>query len=295
MTGIVGQKHLLEQIDTLVKTSKPRFYIIVGPAKSGKTLISKYLTKKLGATLTYSSLKVDDVRTTIETAYKVETPVMYVFKGTDDMSVAAKNALLKVTEEPPRNAYFIMTVEREEEVLPTLRSRGTVLKLDSYSRDELTEYIDNTEAGADVTDEELDIILDVCTNIGEVSTLLKYDIIEFYSFVDKVVDNVGVVSGANAFKISSFLALSKKDLEEAKKYDVTLFFNLVLRVYSHRMREVIYNERDYGDDIEFLIAAHRDSILVTTKYLAQLVNKSINKQSTFDMWCLEIRGVWVEN
>ena len=45
-------------------------------------------------------------------AYKQTKPIMYVFKDCDNMSNAAKNALLKVAEEPPQQAYFCNVIEK---------------------------------------------------------------------------------------------------------------------------------------------------------------------------------------
>ncbi len=54
----------------------------------------------------------DDVRNIISMAYKQTKPIMYVFKDCDNMSNAAKNALLKVIEEPHNRLTFVMLLKK---------------------------------------------------------------------------------------------------------------------------------------------------------------------------------------
>lgn len=54
---------------------------------------------------------------------------MYVFKDCDNMSNAAKNALLKVIEEPPQQAYFVMLLKSTSNTLATILSRGMLISL----------------------------------------------------------------------------------------------------------------------------------------------------------------------
>jgi DNA polymerase-3 subunit delta' len=48
---------------------------------------------------------------------------VYIIRHAGSMNVSAQNALLKVLEEPPGGAAFILTAETPEQLLPTVRSR----------------------------------------------------------------------------------------------------------------------------------------------------------------------------
>lgn len=64
-------------------------------------------------------------------AYKV-----YLIPYAEDFSTQAANALLKVLEEPPAHAVFILTADRRERVIETIRSR--CIQLAVYPTDEET-------------------------------------------------------------------------------------------------------------------------------------------------------------
>lgn len=272
---MIGQERLLTRIDKMIEAGFPRFTIICGNKQSGRKTIARRIAKALDAHLINSDIKVDDIREIIDLAYKQTEPIVYLLADVDKMSPAAKNALLKVTEEPPRKAYFIMTLQDINNTLATLKSRATVLNIDPYTPADLMKYAEDKEYK--LTKEEQEIISNICTVPGEVDTLVRYDILTFYDFAQTVVDNIGIVNGANAFKIG--LKLSYK--EDDGGWDIGLFLRAIMFVCRDRM-------------IEEPLPQYKESIRITSKYLSQLNITGINKSSTIDMWILEMRGIWVE-
>lgn len=141
---MIGQKN---NINTLIKwrcnKSIPRFIIISGQEGSGRLTLAKVIMKMINISGVICNNSIDGVRETIDNAYTCVSPTMYIFRNADDMSTAAKNALLKVGEEPPNNAYFIMTVQNVDNMLGTIKSRGTVIKMEPYSKHELESGCDD--------------------------------------------------------------------------------------------------------------------------------------------------------
>lgn len=272
---MIGQERLLNRIDKMIDAGFPRFTIICGNKQSGRKMIVNRIAKGLKAHLINSSIKVDDVRDIIELSYKQSEPTLYLLSDVDKMSPAAKNALLKITEEPPRKAYFIMTLQDISSTLATLKSRGTVLNIDPYTPSNLMEYAESK--GYSLTKEEQDIVSNICTVPGEVDLLVRYNISDFYDFVKTVVESIGIVNGANAFKIG--LKLSYK--EDDGGWDIALFMRAIMYLCRQKMNTLPIHQ-------------YRDSIVVTSKYLSQMSVTGINKSSTIDMWILEMRGIWVE-
>ena len=129
---MIGQKRILADLEVL-GARFPRFSIFVGPVGSGRKLIARRVAKQLQANLVILETRVDAIREAIDMAYKQKNSLVYLIPDADNMNSAAKNALLKVTEEPPRKAYFIMTLTDIDNTLPTLTSRGTLLHLAPYT------------------------------------------------------------------------------------------------------------------------------------------------------------------
>ena len=270
---MIGQKVLLGRIDRLFAYGLPRFIILCGPKHSGKHLISKYIAKKLNATLVDCGIKVDEVRETINLAYKQSEPTVYLLADADKMSPAAKNAILKVTEEPPRKAYFIMTLTDINNTLATLKSRGAVLTMDMYHPGELRDYAESR--GYKFTPGEHSTLMNTCSTPGEVDILSGYNVTEFHDFVETVADNIGKVNGANAFKVGSRLSYKEEDTG----YDVTLFLRALQYAYLKRANDT----------------PHRSalSIRIIGKYLAEMNTTGINKSATMDMLILDLRSIWL--
>ena len=78
--------------------------------------------------------KVDQIRDVSADAYVMPSEAqrkVYVLRQADTMNPAAQNALLKLLEEPPRSASFILAAERVESLLPTVRSRCEIIRCNS--------------------------------------------------------------------------------------------------------------------------------------------------------------------
>lgn len=256
---MIGQKNLLSIIDKqLSENSFPRFSIIIGARGSESDKIGVHIAKYLGANcINTTDIKVDTIRTIIQESYKVSTPTVYNIINADGMSAQAQNALLKVTEEPPNKAYFVMTLEDELNTLPTIRSRGTIYHCDIYTQDELINY----------AEEKYGVFkyCGICDTPGEIDILYSLKAEEFYEYVSKVADNISTVSGSNSFKIANKIKF--KDSDEG--YDLILFWKI--------FQCISLDNEQY------------DRIRVTSTFLALLRNKAINRAMLFDKWILEIR------
>lgn len=273
---MIGQRYLLERINGQVERGRfPRFAIFIGERGSGKKCLASTIADYLKYPISFVDIKVDSIREVIDTAYKVDTPIIYVIADCDNMSSAAANALLKVTEEPPKNAYFILTCENEENLLQTIRSRGVTYMLEPYSYEDKCDYIE--EQGVPEFEEDENFILEVASNCGEVQQMLNMDVHQFKTYVDLVIDNIAEVSGSNAFKIGDKIALK----DDADKYDLRLFWKAFRSACTDRMKEDT-------DPLKYARA-----IAITGESLAQLNIRGINKQELFDVWLLNIREEWL--
>lgn len=282
---MIGQNYLKEQLTGYIKENKlAKFIILAGPAGSGKTTLAKEIAEtvkqiKNKNTLVYElpDVKIDTVREMITQSYEVTEPCVYIISDADDMSNAAKNALLKVTEEPPNNATFIMTLNDINNTLETIRSRGTTYVMAPYTKLQLSEYLDTFPQSTELLEEDKNLILDLCNTPGDIRTLLIHDVDEFYSYTEKVVNNIAEVSGANAFKIASKIAIKADD----EGYPMEMFF----RIFQHICINKMHEEEDKDRWL--------NGITITNSHLLNLGITGVNRQFVIDSWILEIRKAWM--
>ena len=256
---MIGQKNLLSIIDRqLFENSFPRFSIIIGKRGSESDKIGVHVAEHLGANcINVTDIKVDSIREVIQESYKVTSVSVYNIINADMMSAQAQNSLLKVTEEPPNKAYFIMTLEDESNTLPTIRSRGAIYHCDAYTQKELINY----------AEEKYGVFkyCGICDTPGEIDILHDMNAEEFYSYVEKVVDNISVTNGSNAFKIAEKIKL--KDTDDG--YDLILFWKV--------FRAICFEREEY------------ERARTTSLFLNIVRIKSLNRMMLFDRWILDIR------
>lgn len=90
------------------------------------------------------SIGVSLIRSIREAAYITPQELsirVFIISGAHTMTVEAQNALLKILEEPPGKVYFFLLCENASALLPTVRSRAPVLRMQSFADGELTEYL----------------------------------------------------------------------------------------------------------------------------------------------------------
>ena len=271
---MIGQKNLIKQIDWQIEANCfSRFSIFVGERGSERNEFPTHISKKMNVVNVHGEdVKIETIRSLIENAYKTHDKTIYTIYDADNMSIQAKNALLKITEEPPNNAYFIMTLEDINNALDTIRSRATVYTLEPYSVAEILDYA-KTQIGVEKLDGTArNIVADICSTPGDVELLSIYGVVAFYEYVQKVDAHIATVNGANAFKIVDKLALK----DEEDKYDLRLFWKAFIRVCS-----VDKTLKNY------------EGITITSRVLQKLGIRGINKQMLFDDWLLEVRKAWM--
>lgn len=278
---MIGQNNIQDTFNKFIENRTiPRFLILTGVKGSGKYTLAKWLTRQMKAYLVEPELSVDAVREVVKNCYKCSGDTVYIFRDADRMSAAAKNALLKVTEEPPRQAYFVLTVQNVENALETLRSRGTVIPMAPYTMQQRQEYLDSLlEKSAKSLDGRVrQLIVCAADNLGQVERYAAMDVKELSDFCNLVVDKIGVVTGVNAFKIGQRIKIK----EDGDGYEPDLFFQMLNYVLMRRIMEGdgYYDSRVYAKMLR-----------ICSKYAQELTLVGVKKDATLDMWILEMREV----
>ncbi|WP_107040285.1 DNA polymerase III subunit [Brumimicrobium mesophilum] len=104
-------------------------WINVSDDKGRKPIISVHQSEAIIKKLTLKSF---------EGGYKIS-----IIWLAETMNTACANKLLKIIEEPPKDTLFILIVENEDTVLPTILSRTQITKIKQLNDDDLVKFLRN--------------------------------------------------------------------------------------------------------------------------------------------------------
>lgn len=270
---MIGQKELRQRISDMVSENVfPQFAMIVGEEGSGKKTLVKEIEKLWPEKYWLQDVSVDTIRKMITQAYKCTGKMLYIIPDAHRMSPQAKNALLKIVEEPPKFATFIMTVSYEQTILGTLKSRGTIFQMNRYSRAELQEYLMHSKSAQNER-----YILSVANTMSDIDKLLKIEITALQKHINTVLDKANTLTLANLLKSATLIDFKGED-----GYDVSIFFKAV--------REEIYERAKSKDRPENILMLYR-MLEVTERSLSDIQNPAINKRYTYESWLFSIREI----
>lgn len=131
-----------------------------------------------------------------------EEEKIVIIKSIDHLSEEAQNALLKITEEPPKNTVLFYISKDEGKILPTLLSRVKIIKLpitnDFYQKrisEKMKETISSTDSLKIYLDEFLED--DPVVFLENLVVLLRDQILNFFNVEELKITNI---SGFNNLK-----------------------------------------------------------------------------------------------
>lgn len=166
-TGFLGNSALKQRLTASFAAGKSSHcYLLCGPAGAGKHTLARLLSaalqcsgqnapcmacqscRKVLSGIHPDVITIDDpekksvgvelIRQLQADAYirpNEGTRKVYLIPRAMDMTDSAQNALLKLMEEPPSYAVFLLLTDNAEKLLPTVRSRCAELRLEPVSKE----------------------------------------------------------------------------------------------------------------------------------------------------------------
>ena len=248
---IVGQKTILEKIDKCNIDTVPRTLMLHGPRGSGKHLMCNYIADKL-------NLNIEDITDTI-TLEKIEDinngiePKIYIIHS-DDISIKEQNVLLKLSEEPLKNAVLIYLTENLQRLKPTVLNRCQIWEMDCYSDDELRQFIPRNYSG------NIEDLIKVSNTPGKILINCEQSIEDIRQLCEKIFEKIGVANLPNALSICDKIDFKGTD---KSKYNVYLFMDIITQVsfnrcllshpyciYDHMLVQKLYEEIEMIENID---------------------------------------------
>lgn len=164
-SGLLGNEELKKRLSSSFRAGKQSHcYLLCGPEGSGKKTLAAILAqtlqceaaepacghcnicRKIGMGIHPDVITIDDPdkkTVPVELVRQLQADAfvhpnegkrkIYIIPRAQDLSDSAQNALLKLIEEPPAYAVFLLLTTSREKLLPTVRSRSVELRLEPVS------------------------------------------------------------------------------------------------------------------------------------------------------------------
>lgn len=269
---MIGQKLLLNEINNLIERKIfPRFCIINGEVGSGRNTLCKYIAERLNYEILYFNNNIDDIRNFIEISEEQNRRIIYILKNAEEMSNLAKNSLLKIIEEPPKNCIIILITSNKNILLPTIRSRGIIFDMLPYAKTELLEYINNN-----LKINNVEKLLEIVNNIGEIDIAFKTDLEGLNQTIDNIFSNIVRATWNALFRLNNKLKLTEND----EGFDLNLFFNYL----NLKLVDLSKKELDIDKLNKYLNLSK--NILI---FKRMLIYKNTNKKYIMDKFLIELK------
>lgn len=218
---MIGQKQLIEKINTYSLRTFPHSVLLIGDRGSENNEVCEYISRKFDIPLyDITELISDDY---INEIYAMPELGLYVIDGSK-ITEREQNILLKFYEEPNAYTYIIIMCESKYNILETIQSRSYDLIMDKYSRDILEPLC---------TKEPKELILSIANTPGTVEELNHTDIDGLRKLCETILEKINVASYANTLTISN--KINFKD--EYDKFPLWAFIRMICKTAVDFMQE----------------------------------------------------------
>ncbi len=142
----------------------------------------------------------------------------------DLMNRNAQNALLKLLEEPPKNAVLILVCHRLGSMLPTIRSRCQTFNFEPLADEKISEVIQGLKP--DITPEELDLVLSLSAgSIGRAARFTNETAFDVLTDLQSALSQWPKLNWPELHILAERLSFAKDDITRStfKEYMLWLF------------------------------------------------------------------------
>ncbi len=237
------------------------------------------------------NITVDQIRGVVTDAYTKpyeSGKKVYIIAYGDDMNEQAQNAFLKVLEEPPEYAVFVILAENNESLLQTIRSRCTTIKFNPVSDAKIREYI---KAKFPESIEKTDFLVQYAGGVaGDIEKILNtenFQVLRRQS-LDKLEELLSYRM-PDSYVVAEFLEENKEDVELIFKFWQGFLRDIMLigqdakkLVQSTDFIDILINLSNRTDEKTVMVAI--DELLLAQKMRKRYVNlKALSLRLAFSI------------
>jgi len=236
------------------------------------------------------SFHVDTVRDIINDAYMSPNEAdykVYILGNAHCMNENAQNAILKILEEPPAYAVFILTVSNRAMLLETVLSRAVVLSVNGVDNKTGADYISKENPDVDYGS-ALEAVTAFKGNIGKAEESLKGGKMQrIIEIVNDIAASVMSDSEYDLIKSTSALTKDRQELVTVLNLLKTVFRDALIGV---KTGEILSGQSETVRALSRKFSSVRLlSLLKTTENLVEMTNKNANNALFLTKICYSLR------
>lgn len=202
-----------------------------------------------------TEILVEQIREVVNDVYikpYIYNKKIYIVNNADKMNIKAQNAFLKVLEEPPQYAVFILIATNISKILPTIKSRGVEVRFSDLKPQELKQIIKNSynmdlpDTIATVSDGSVSLAYSELTNsdasivreniiksfISLLKTHSEKDMIELYKILSDDKENTGMNIKILYSLLTDIINSKESDLIKLVKSDINISHNKIYSLFE---------------------------------------------------------------
>ena len=146
---LIGNEHIRKILKGQFESGNvSHTFLLVGGYGRGKTTIARIIANSLHAEIIEhdagAKSDIDTIREVVASSYSTSIfsdKKVYIFDEVHKLSKDAQTVLLKVTEEPPEDVYFILSTSESDKVIPALASRAIKLEVEPLTVDGVRQLV----------------------------------------------------------------------------------------------------------------------------------------------------------
>ena len=127
-----------------------------------------------------------------------------IVDSADELNTSAANAVLKLLEEPPKNAVLLLISHQPSRLLPTIRSRCRTLRCGPLAPADLARAVE--QAGLDAPDEDGALAALAAGSVGAAISLMHEDGVKLYADLLTLFDGLPQMDRSRAIKLADSCA-----------------------------------------------------------------------------------------
>ena len=209
---MIGQEKLLNKLKSFSLNTLPHTILLVGKKGCGKHTMVNELSSYFDVDVVDIS---DEINNDVLVDIYLRTFKLFYLIDVEKITERNQNTLLKILEEPPKNAYMILISTSNGSLLNTVLNRCMVYEFEDYTKEELNQFVKE--------DSYREKALEVCSTPGQLITLNYKTLDDINDSIDKLIEKLNVVLLPSLLNLVDRINYG----EEYDKFDLDIFLNIL--------------------------------------------------------------------